>query len=298
MNKTKTVHSEKITLTTADGYKIAATRYFADGSVKGHIVVAGATGVRQEFYSGFAEFASSHGFNTLTLDYRGIGQSRPSSLKGFKMHFLDWATLDLAAGVDEMASDTLPLFMVGHSFGGHALGSLPNHDLVNGCYVFATGAGWHGYMPFLESLRVRLMWNIILPVLTKWKGYSPWEMLGMGEDLPLGVYEQWRHWCSFKNYFFDDPEMSHMAEIYSKVKTPIVAANALDDLWALPCSRDAFVQGYINSEVERKDIDPKSLPGGIGHMGYFRKKAEPLWEDVIAWFKKHPAVLEAAPLID
>lgn len=83
--------------------------------------------------------------------------------------------------------------MVGHSFGGHAFGLLPNHHKLSRCYLYGTGAGWHGWMPFFESLRVRLLWNVVLPLLTKWKGYAPFTMLGMGEDLPLGVYKQWEH---------------------------------------------------------------------------------------------------------
>lgn len=292
MESDRTISAEQLTLTAADGYRLAATRYHAEGPLHGHLIVAGATGVRRDFYTRFAEFAARKGFTSLTLDYRGIGGSKPASLKGFTMNFLDWATLDLAAAVDFMADDTVPLVMAGHSFGGHALGVLPNHDKVKGFYVFATGAGWHGWMPRLEGLRVRLMWNIVLPAFTRWKGYSPWAMLGMGEDLPLGVYRQWRHWCSFPHYFFDDPEMSHMAAVYAGVKTPIVAANALDDKWASPRARDAFMQGYANAEVTPIDIDPHPFPGGIGHMGYFRKKAEPLWEEVIAWFKKRPEIQE------
>jgi predicted alpha/beta hydrolase len=283
MNQHTTVHTENVTLTAADGYPVAATRYAAQGAVKGNLVIAGATGVRREFYRRFAEFASRRGYTVLTLDYRGIGGSRPPSLKGFEMYFLDWGKQDLAAGVTEMGKDGVPLFMVGHSYGGHALGLLPNHDRVRGLYVFGTGAGWHGWMPRMEGLRVRLMWHVVLPVFNRWKGYSPWAMLGMGEDLPMGVFRQWRRWCTYPNYFFDDPELPEMEEIYARVKTPIVAVNALDDIWALPRSRNAFVKGYRNAPVTRIDLDPKRLPGGIGHMGYFREKAEPLWADVIAW---------------
>jgi predicted alpha/beta hydrolase len=84
-----------------------------------------------------SEYAARSGFATLTLDYRGIGGSTPSALKGFAATYLDWACLDLAAAVDAMASDTASLFMVGHSFGGHAFGLLPNHDRVA---RFFTGA--------------------------------------------------------------------------------------------------------------------------------------------------------------
>ena len=271
-------------LTAADGYLLSGARYPAQGLLKGRLVVAGATAVPQGFYRRFAEFAAARGFETLTFDYRGIGRSRPASLVDFKMNLLDWARLDLAAAVDAMSEGDTPLFVVGHSYGGHAFGLLPNHGDVAGFYVFGTGAGWHGYMPFAERLRVLAMWNVVLPVLTWWKGYCPWKMLGLGEDLPVDAYQQWRHWCRFPRYFFDDPAMGGIEQSYAKVNTPIIAANALDDLWAPPSSRDAFMQGYVNTTVTREDIDPRCIGSGIGHMGYFRQAAEPLWERVLDWF--------------
>ena len=33
-------------------------------------MIAGATGVPQRFYRGFAQYAAAHGYTTLTLDYR------------------------------------------------------------------------------------------------------------------------------------------------------------------------------------------------------------------------------------
>ncbi|MGV2480066.1 UNVERIFIED_CONTAM: alpha/beta fold hydrolase, partial [Salmonella enterica subsp. enterica serovar Weltevreden] len=125
--------------------------------------------------------------------------------------YLDWGRQDLAAGVEALRQPGRPLYLVGHSYGGHALGLLPNHHAVHACWTFATGAGWHGWMPPLERLRVQLMWKVVGPLWTRRAGYLPWSRLGMGEDLPLGVYQQWRHWCSFPRYFFDDPAMPHMA---------------------------------------------------------------------------------------
>ncbi|MDY0162445.1 alpha/beta fold hydrolase [Desulfobotulus sp.] len=272
-------------LSALDGYPLAATRFEAEGPVKGHMVVAGATGVPQDFYRRFACHASRQGFTVLTLDYRGIGKSRPANLKGFEAGCLDWGRLDLAAAVGAMAAADQPLFLVGHSYGGHALGLLPNHELLTACCTLGAGAGWHGWMPFAESLRVRFLWNVVLPPLTRWKGYCPFAMLGMGEDLPLGVYEQWRHWCRFPHYFFDDPEMPHMKALYAEVRTPLLGISALDDLWALPVSRDAFMQGYSGARLTRMDLDPKvEAWGSIGHMGYFRDRAWPLWDRILAWF--------------
>lgn len=271
-------------LVAADGYVLGACRYPAQKPLRGRLVVAGATAVPQGFYQRFARFASAHGFDVLTFDYRGIGQSRPHSLRGFRMDLLDWARLDLAAAVDAMAAPSLPLYVVGHSYGGHAFGLLPNHHKVAGFYVFGTGAGWHGYMPLGERLRVLAMWKLVLPALTWWKGYCPWKMLRMGEDLPADAYRQWRHWCQFPRYFFDDPAMRGIERVYATVRTPIVAANALDDLWASPRSRDAFVQAYRNAPLQRKDLDPGQAGGTVGHMGYFRPSAESYWRGMLEWF--------------
>jgi predicted alpha/beta hydrolase len=277
-----------LTLRTSDGYDLQALRYPATGTVRGHLVVAGATGVPQLFYKNFALFAASQGYTTLTVDYRGIGLSKPPDLRGFRMDYLDWAFHDVAAAVDAMADDTVPLFMVGHSFGGHAFGLLPNHDRVARFYTFATGAGWHGWMPRAEQLKVLLMWHVIGPLLTRWKGHLAWSKLHMGEDLPLGVYRDWKRWCKFPRYFFDDPSMPQVAGLFGRVRTPIVAANATDDLWAPPASRDAFMAAYINTTVCNVDIHPgQQGMGSIGHMGYFRRQAQPLWDDVLRWFGEH-----------
>ena len=280
----------QVSMYTVDGYQISARLFKCKVAVRARLIVAGATGVPQTFYEAFARFAASHGYETLTLDYRGIGLSKPETLKGFRMSYLDWAYQDLAAAVDFMHTDATALYMVGHSFGGHAFGLLPNHHKVNKLYTFATGAGWHGWMPKSEQIKVLLLWKIIGPLLVRWKGYLAWSKLGMGEDLPYGVFRDWKHWCQFPRYFFDDPAMTHLKNDFGSVKTPILAANAIDDLWALPCSRDAFMSAYPKGIWQSVNIDPATLGlNRIGHMGYFRRNAQPLWNNVLTWFEKNPS---------
>ena len=230
----------------------------------------------------------------LTLDYRGVGQSSPESLKGFEMSYLDWGFRDLAAAVDFMFDDGIPLFWVGHSFGGHGLGLLPNHHKLTAAYCFGTGAGWAGWMPKLERLKVRLLWSCILPLIVRQKGYMAWSLLGMGDDLPLGVYTDWKRWCAHPHYFFDDPSMSEVVKCYSRVRTPTVFANATDDLWAPPQSRDAFIKGYSSAPLTTRDL---SAADGIGHMGYFRPSALNTWNEMLEWFAFQHAQLAPAHLL-
>ena len=277
-----------VTLTTADGYAISALRYPATAAPRGHLVVAGATGVPQGFYRRFAEFAASRGYTVMTLDYRGIGRSRPATLKGFRMDYLDWGRQDLAAAVDAMSEAGVPLYVVGHSYGGHAFGLLPNHHKVDGLYTFATGAGWHGWMPRMERLRVLLMWRVVGPLIVRARGYLAWNWLGMGEDLPVDVFHQWKQWCNYPRYFFQDPDMAHLKAGFDSVRSPIMACNALDDLWARPRSRDAFMAGYSNANWQSLDVDPRQAGmGPIGHMGYFKAHCRPLWEGALGWLEQN-----------
>ncbi|MCY1561850.1 hypothetical protein D9M68_991640 [compost metagenome] len=80
--------------------------------------------------------------------------------------------------------------------------------------------------------------------------------------------------------------MQAVTERFADVRFPIVAVNALDDAWAPPASRDAFMAGYRNTAVRAAGIDPRRAGlGAIGHMGYFRPKARPLWNDALDWFE-------------
>jgi len=277
----------RLTIHAADGYALAATSYPAIGAERARLIVAGATGVPQGFYRRFAEYASARGYSVLTFDYRGVGESAPRSLRGFEADFLDWARLDLSAVVDQFsARGDAPLYLVGHSYGGHALGLLPNHARIDGMYMFGVGAGWHGWMPHRERPRVWLMWSVIGPLITRWKGRLAWSMLGMGEDLPIGVYRQWKRWCNYPRYFFDDPTVPEIAERFARVRTPILALNATDDLWAPPRSRDAFMSGYRHAPWHGIDVEPSARGlGKLGHMGYFRQHAEPLWAGTLDWFE-------------
>jgi predicted alpha/beta hydrolase len=276
------------TVVTADQYAIQTTRFEPSTPAHSEILVGGATAVPQFFYQRFAKHANAAGFAVTTLDYRGIGKSAPKSLKGFKMNYLDWARQDLVAVLDEVNQKRgqKPIYMVGHSYGGHAFGLMRNHQLVNKLYTFASGAGWSGYMPLAERLKVELLWKVLGPVVTPFTGYMPGAFIG-GEDLPIDVYRQWRKWCSYPNYFFDDTSIQNELKHFPEVTSPILAANSNDDLWAPPASRDAFFKGYSKAPFTALTIDGSRFGSkGIGHMGYFRKGSESLWDDALAWFEK------------
>ncbi len=47
------------------------------------------------------------------------------------------------------------------------------------------------------------------------------------------------------------------------------------------------IQAYKNAPiVERIDIDPRNGWESIGHIGYFRTQAQPLWDRSVQWFRQ------------
>lgn len=282
----------KKTLLTNDKTTISITEYKI-AEPKASIILAGATGVPMYFYRHFSQAANEQGFSCYCLDYRGIGESAPSSLKGFEVNYLDWAQQDLAALVDyvneEVAQQSSQaVFYIGHSYGGHALGLLPNTNNIKAAYFLGTGAGWSGYMPFLERIKVEIFWKVLAPILVGVKGYMAWSKLGMGADLPKGVYKQWKRWCQYPRYFFDDPEDSKLETLFHRYTGPINTSNALDDLWAQPASRDAFMSAYKNANVTSVDLKPSDYDlKGIGHIGYLSPKAKSLWPTIFEFFDAH-----------
>jgi predicted alpha/beta hydrolase len=136
----------------------------------------------------------------------------------------------------------------------------------------------------VERLRVTLLWNIAGPLLTASSGYLSWSRLGMGEDLPLEVFRQWRQWSRNPTFWFADRDIGEgMHAAFDRITVPVTAVTAIDDAWTPPKSRDAFhMAGYRNAPLRLVEVVPQEWGmSSIGHMGYFRAHARDLWDWVL-----------------
>src|SRR5262245_58700396 len=149
------------TVPARDGYPLAATTFVPDRSVRAAVLLSSATAVPRKIYRGFAAYLAERGFGVLTYDYRGIAGSRPASLIGFPARMRDWATLDMSAALDHVRSlwPGAPVALVGHSFGGQALGLLANNAEISRALLIAALAGYWRLFRWPESYRTVVLMN-------------------------------------------------------------------------------------------------------------------------------------------
>jgi predicted alpha/beta hydrolase len=285
LDNTNTVKQSELTIAARDGYALAATRRSPSGAPRATVLIASATAVPRGFYGRFAAYLAEQGFDAITFDCRGVGGSRPKSLRGFPGRMRDWASLDVTPAVDFAAAlhPGKPLVYVGHSFGGQALGLVPNNGKVSRALLVASQVGyWRYVVPATERYRVYILLRFIGPTIARLFGYLP-GAIGLGDGLPRDVFLEWASWCLKPNYLFDDPTLGELAN-YPRYSGAMRAIGLADDPWATPPAITRLLQGYTGTKPEHLTLEPKKIGlKKVGHFGYFRQDARAAWRDAAAW---------------
>lgn len=269
----------ELRLRARDGVPLAAT--FHRGAGGDCVVVAGATGVKRQVYTPFARFLVSRGFSVLTLDYRGIGGSRPpGTLRAFQARMQDWGTHDLDAALAWAVDNARPrrLLVVGHSVGGQLLGLADHADLVDAAAFVGSQSGYWGHWPLGTRLGIGALWFALIPGLSPMLGRFPSRRLGLGEDLPRGVAEQWARWGRDPDYLLRGD--AKRREQYAQLRLPILMVSLDGDVYAPHAAVDALAGFYAGAKVERRRLAKGPT---TQHFTAFRPGDPALWADLADW---------------
>ena len=290
------VFIDDITFPAADGYLLGATLFLPRGAKRNAVLINSATAVPRKIYRGFAGYLARRGCAVLTYDYRGTGDSRqksptgyhrPKSLAGFKASMSDWAALDVTAAVAWMREryHNLPLSYVGHSFGGQALGLLPNNSEISRALFIAAQAGYWKLMTAPERYRVYAMLNFVGAPLTRALGYMPGKA-GLGMDLPKDAFLQWVGWVMSPRYLFDDKTLGSLQN-FPKYQGALRALAMSDDPWATRPAVELLCSGFTSIKPEIVTVTPADTGAAkIGHLGFFRPEhRDTLWRGAAEWIE-------------
>jgi predicted alpha/beta hydrolase len=272
----------EVTLQAADGYRLGATLYRPDAANGCALQISSAAGVRQEYYAKFAAYFAARGFTVLTFDYRGIGRSLQGHVRQARARMQDWALLDAAAAFAFLGDRKV--HVVGHSFGGQALGLLPQPQRIAAALLVGSQSGYWKNWPLAGRAWMWPATHVALPSLARLHGYFPGSRFGFGEDLPAGVALQWASWCRHPRYLVG---ALGVEDVYSKVKLPVRAYAIADDPFAPLPAVEALRQLYPNARWETRRLAPREVGARtLGHFGFFRERfRDSLWREAADWLE-------------
>lgn len=281
MTTHQAVDAHEHTIDAADGRPLAATTFH--GTSDEVVVVAGATGVPQRVYAGFARAVASVGPTALTFDHRGVGASATGHPRHEPARMRDWGILDLEGVVRHAAAlEPSRLLWVGQSAGGAYLPLAASCHLVDRMVTVSVMSGYWGRMAPAERLKLGLAWYTLFPLITRVFGHGPGWMWA-GEPLPPGVFREWGRWCRMPGYFFDDPTLDTSG--FARFAAPILAVRATDDTWATEANHRGLHERFTGATVTYRDVSPTELGvERIGHIGLLRERiGGRVWPELIGW---------------
>ncbi len=229
------------------------------------------------------------GYVTLTLDFRGHGDSGPGAESGASWSFDDLVRHDLPV-VAECARaqlGDLPLVVVGHSLGGNValaaqgLGLLGADALV----LVATNMWTRRDEPSLRMWAMKRAVVEALYGLARRKGYVPARALRIGsDDEPLRYFETLVR-CVRRGRWTSEDGRHDYAELAANVRVPVATVSSDGD--RLFCTPGCAERMAKNVRGERLSIRLTEADGGgrpPGHMGIVTSGAAlSAYRSVVGW---------------
>jgi len=251
------------------------------------VIINAATSVRCRHYSRFADYLFANGFNVITYDYRGIGESRPASLKDLRASWSDWGALDFEAMLKRAQREFpgQPIDVVGHSFGGCAAGLAASGTVIRRLVtVGAQFAYWRDYAP-AHRWRMFGKWHVVMPLLTLICGYFPGKRLGWLEDTPAGVVRDWS--TPTPRYEQRPSGQERHVKAFAAVTAKLLAISISDDPYGTVPAIERLLGYFTGSTRTHLRIDPKDIgEAQVGHFAFFRSSYQAtLWPIALSWLQ-------------
>ncbi|KJZ36253.1 alpha/beta fold hydrolase [Pseudomonas fluorescens] len=277
----------------ADGFMLGGFtwRHVRQDATRPVVIINAATSVRCRHYSRFADYLFANGFDVITFDYRGIGESRPTSMRDLDASWSDWGALDFEAMLRRAQREFpgQPCDVVGHSFGGCAAGLGASGRVIRRLVtVGAQFAYWRDYAP-AHRWRMFGKWHVVMPLVTMLYGYFPGKRLGWLEDTPAGVVHDW----STPTARYEKRPSGRVIHArdgglpFANVSAKTLAISISDDPYGTVAAIERLLGYFTGSTNTHLRIAPEDIgEKEVGHFAFFRSAYQAtLWPIALSWLQ-------------
>jgi predicted alpha/beta hydrolase len=277
---------EDVRIATADGRFLAGRLHRPSGEPRLAVVLHGGAGFPARFYQDFAAwFARTHHAAFLTYDYRDFGWSLDGPLAKSDATLSDWGIKDQSAALNFLLDrfPDLPVRVLGHSLGGQWLAFHEGVGRIDRAVVIASGPGYWRDHPWPMLPKVVVFWWLLGPLAARLTGHMPGEALGLGADIPAGVYWEWRRLCLRRDYHRSEWGQAYPQPRLEAAKFELTIVPIADDALIAPHMVRKLPAFYPHAQVGETLLSPDQLGlKSIGHGGAFLARNNSCWPIISA----------------
>jgi predicted alpha/beta hydrolase len=266
---------------TEDGARLAASMLEPYGPALQTALLLPGIAIPRRVMTKFAIWLAERGVRTMTLDYRGIGDSRQAG-GSEPVTLATWARFDVQAALRALTLAHGSPVLIGHSFGGGQIFGLMDDppEIRRAVWIASQIADcrlWDGLSRWKLALwfrSIRVAAHLLDPV-PRW--------LALGTQVPASVARQWADWGLTPGYFLATEPAARAR--YAALRAHVLAYSFTDDPIAPERAVKKLLSLATSASVEHRCLSPRDLGvRAIGHLGFFRPEiGEPLWNEVLSF---------------
>lgn len=257
---------------TPSGYKVPLKWWPVDTS-RPVVLVMAALGAPARLYENLALALAEQGCNVALLEQRGHGESALRASRECDWGFVDVLDNDLPAVFDWIEDQVpgAPLYLLGHSLGGHYSAIMAGRcpERIAGVIVVATGSPWWRAFDGKFRFQIRLLVNL-LPLVTFLAGYYPGKQLGFGDREARTLMADWRDLAIDNTYVARGLREKLDANI-SRFTGPVLSVRLADDPFAPERAMRAVTDKFTNSAVTEKVVSAEQLGDRADHFRWAKQ---------------------------
>lgn len=245
-------------------------------------------GVWASYYQPLAHTLMLSGWNVITADLRGNGESRIRPKRGcdfgyYEMVHYDWPAVVAEAG---RLFPRSPKVLLGHSLGGQlsTLYMSANPGEIDGLVQLACPSVHYRGWPFPYNVRLLLMTQAFR-LISGLLGYFPGKQIGFAGTEAKTHIKDWAHTTLTGRYEPKNATLNY-EELLPALRAPILAISFSDDPFAPKRAVERLLSKLPGAQITHWHLAPQEIGlDSLGHVAWV-KKSQPIVQKMSKWLKR------------